>query len=72
MVLAPGAERPYDEAEWRDALVVLERGQVDLELVEGRRWRLREGSVVWLSGLPLSAIRNPGAEPALLVATSRR
>jgi hypothetical protein len=72
VVLAPGAERAYREAEWRDALVVIERGEVDLELIGGGRCRLRQGAVIWLTGLPLGTIRNPGSEPALLVATSRR
>ena len=63
--------RALREAEWRDALVVLERGEVDLELVGGGCCRLRQGAVIWLTGLPLGTIRNPGSEPGL-VATSRR
>ena len=72
VVLVPGAERPYEESEWRDALVVLETGDIDLESVGGSRHRFRSGDVLWLSGLPLRALHNYGPEPALLVAVSRR
>jgi hypothetical protein len=30
VAVAPGGERPYDEDEWRDALVVVERGEIEL------------------------------------------
>ena len=72
MVLAPAAERPFDGAEWQDALVVLEHGEIELELIGGGCCRLRQGAVIWLTGLPMGAIHNCGREPALLVATSRR
>lgn len=67
----PGLERPYDEADWRDSLVVVERGHIELEFVEGSRRRFRRGDVLWLSGLPLRALHNSGRESALLVAVSR-
>lgn len=72
VVLAPGGERAYEEAEWRDALVVLERGEIDLESLAGSRHHVRSGAVLWLSGLPLRALHNYGPAPALLVAVSRR
>jgi hypothetical protein len=70
--VAPGAERVYDEAEWRDALVVVERGEIELECAAGGRMRVRHGAVLWLVGLPLRALHNRGAEPALVIAVSRR
>jgi len=72
VAVAAGRERAYDEAEWRDALVVLERGEIELECLGGSRQRFRRGDVLWLVGLPLRALHNPGCEPALLVAVSRR
>jgi len=71
-VIAPGGVRAYDESEWRDALVVIERGEIELESEHGSRRRLDRGSVLWLAGLPLRAIHNPASEPALLVAVARR
>jgi len=70
--VAPGHERLYDEAEWRGALVVLERGEIELECVAGGRLRCHAGAVLWLVGLPLRALCNPGPETALLAAVSRR
>jgi quercetin dioxygenase-like cupin family protein len=70
--VAPGCERAYEEAEWRDALVVVDRGEIELECLGGSRRRLSRGAVLWLSGLPVRALRNRGPERAVLVAVSRR
>jgi hypothetical protein len=67
-----GVERIYNEAEWRDALVVVSRGEIELDCVGGESWRFGPGSVLYLAGLPLRALRSRGTEPALLVAVSRR
>lgn len=72
IALSPGHRRAYDEAEWRDALVVLERGEIELECVGGARQPLQRGAVVWLTGLPVRALHNRGSEVAVLVAVSRR
>jgi quercetin dioxygenase-like cupin family protein len=71
-VVAPGGERPYDRADWRDALVVVERGEIELEWQAGPRRRFPRGAVLWLSDLPLRALHNRGREPAVLVAVYRR
>lgn len=72
IAVSPGHERAYDEAEWRDALVVVERGEIELECSGGARQRLERGAVVWLTGLPVRALHNRGSEVAVLVAVSRR
>jgi hypothetical protein len=72
VVIAPGRERPYDEAEWRGALVVVEQGEIELECVAGGRMGCNSGAVLWLVGLPLRALHNPGPEPAVLAAVARR
>jgi quercetin dioxygenase-like cupin family protein len=72
VAVAPGSRRPYDEAEWRDAIVSVTRGEIELECTSGARQRVRTGDVLWLAGLPLRALHNHGAEPALLVAVTRR
>jgi quercetin dioxygenase-like cupin family protein len=72
VTIAPGCVRPYDDGEWRDALVVVEQGEIELESLGGTRRRLPHGAVLWLAGLPLRALHNPGAETALLAAVSRR
>jgi hypothetical protein len=72
IALAPGGERPYDEAEWRGALVVVERGQIELECLGGTRRRFGCGAVLWLAGLPLRSLHNRGTEPALIAAVVLR
>jgi hypothetical protein len=72
VVVAPGRPRPYDAAEWRDAIVVVERGEIEVEGRAGGRARFGAGAVVWLEGLPLRALHSRGGEPVVLVAVSRR
>jgi hypothetical protein len=69
--IAPGRERPYVGAEWRDALVVVEAGTIELECVGGARPRFERGDILFLAGLPLRAIRNVGEAPALVSAVRR-
>ena len=71
IVVAPGTDRPYDEAEWKDALVVVESGGVELECASGTCRRFARGDVLWLIGLPLRALHNRGHVPTVLVAVSR-
>jgi len=68
---APGSERAYEGAEWRDAIVVVERGEIELEGLHGGRISFASGAVLFLCGLPLRLLRNRGAVPAVLSAISR-
>lgn len=70
--MAPGSALAYDESEWRDALVVVDRGEIELECVHGTRLRFGRGDVLWLMGVPLRALHNPGCETVVLVAVARR
>jgi hypothetical protein len=72
VAVAPGRERAYDDADWRDALVVVERGEIELDCRGGASRCYARGEVLWLSGLPVRALRNRGGEHALLVAVRRR
>jgi hypothetical protein len=72
VVVAPGGQRAYDEAEWRDAIVVVEWGEIVLEPRAGRSYRFGRGDVLWLQGLALRTLHNPGSEPVILVAVARR
>jgi hypothetical protein len=70
--IPPGGELLYEESDWLDALVTVEFGEIELETVCGTRRRFGRGDVLWLAGLPLRAVGNPGSEPALISAVSRR
>jgi len=72
VTVEPGGERPYDPAEWADALVVVKQGEIELECRAGHLARFRRGDILWLTGLPLRVLRNDGRDPAVLVAVSRR
>jgi quercetin dioxygenase-like cupin family protein len=71
VVVAPGTERA-DKTDWRDALVVVERGEIELETSAGGVTRVVAGDVLWLCDLPLRSLRNRGREYAVVVAVSRR
>ena len=72
VVLDPGESRPSGDAEWRDALVIVERGDVELECSAGGRRRFCGGAVLWLEGIDLRVLHNVGDGPAVLLAVSRR
>ncbi len=69
--VAPGGSLPYEEAEWRDALVTVESGELELVMTCGRSCFFHSGDLLWLQGLPLASLRNRGDEPAVLVAASQ-
>jgi quercetin dioxygenase-like cupin family protein len=69
--LAPGEELDIDADRWRDALVLLEGGEVELECAAGERSRFAAGAVLCLPP-PVRLLRNSGSEPARLISISRR
>jgi hypothetical protein len=72
ITLAPGRERAFEPAEWRDGIVVVERGAVELEGSDGDRARFVRGAVVSLAGLPFRALRNDGRDTAVIAIVRRR
>jgi hypothetical protein len=72
VVLEPGTSRASVNAEWDDAIVLVERGVVDLECMAGGRRRFCAGAVLWLTGIRLRALHNVGLEPVVLLAVRRR
>jgi quercetin dioxygenase-like cupin family protein len=69
--VAPGEELDIDAHRWRDALVVLESGEVELECAAGERSRFAAGAVLCLLP-PVCFLRNRNCEPARLITISRR
>ena len=62
----------YDPADWRDAIVIVNRGKLEIECLGGTRQHFGPGAVICLEDVPLRAIRSAGEEPVVLVAISRR
>ena len=71
VTIPPGRARTYVGAEWRDAVVVIRTGRVELEGVSGRRDGFGTGAVLHLTGVPLRALHNGGTGPVVLVAHFR-
>ncbi|MBA2764522.1 MAG: hypothetical protein H0U42_07530 [Thermoleophilaceae bacterium] len=55
-----GGRHGYDENEWREALIVVESGEFEVECSKGLRRRFGPGTVMWLGGLPLWALHTAG------------
>ena len=72
IAVAPGAERAVQESEWADALLVVERGTIELECRNGARRSFGSGDILCLRRLPLRLLRNRGHSPVLVIALSRR
>ena len=72
VTIAPAASHPYVESDWRGALIEVDAGEVVLVGVTGGSLRVGPGAVLWLDGVPLVALHNPGGVPAVLVAVARR
>lgn len=71
IALASGFERPCGQDEWKDTLVVVERGAVDLVCANGAWARFERGDVLCLCRVSLLLLRNPGRDAAVLSAVSR-
>ncbi len=71
VVLDPGTAHVYEPCDWRDALVLVKAGSIELETGSGVRRIFVAGDVLWLARLPLRLLRNPGPKPAVLEASRR-
>jgi quercetin dioxygenase-like cupin family protein len=72
LIISSGAERAFCSEEWADALVVVEKGTLELESLKGERIRFVAGDILCLARVPVRMLRNPGAHPVVVSATSRR
>jgi hypothetical protein len=67
VVIEAGGARSFEPAEWRDGLVVVERGELQVGDT-----RFVAGDVLSFDGLTLRELSNPGSEPVLIAGASRR
>ena len=70
--LEPGGSVDYTAADWADTLVVVERGELEVECRSGQRARFAAGAVLTLAGLPVRRLHNPHPEPVVLLLAARR
>jgi hypothetical protein len=72
LILQPRDTIDYQPPDWVDTLVVVERGELEIECRSGARARFREGAIVVFAGLTLRRLRNSSSRPLVLSALSRR
>jgi hypothetical protein len=70
-IIVPGDWLVFDPAQWRDALVVVEVGELELHCSRGGHRRFGAGAMLCFQGLGLRALHNPGVEETVLVSISR-
>ena len=71
VVVPPWGERLYDREEWRDALVVVSSGAIELEGEHGVRHRFEKPAFLVLRNPRLRRLVNPAWLPATLLAITR-
>jgi hypothetical protein len=69
--IAPDDEVAFDASDWRDAIVYLAVGTLEVEDTLGFRGRFESGAILCFDGMPVRAMRNAGVGPLVLVALSR-
>ena len=71
-ILYAGTETAYHPDDWKDSIVEIESGAVEIKTRDGATLEFRSGDVFWLAGLPVRALHNRGDIPAVLVTATRR
>jgi hypothetical protein len=71
VVIPPGTKLDFEEEEWRDCLVEIESGVVELQFRDDCARACQAGDLLWFVGLPIVALHNFESRPAVLVAVSR-
>ncbi len=69
--LAPGQSVVPDRSTWRDALVFVTAGEIEVECSSGQRRRFPRGAMLCLTPT-LRVLRAGGDAPARLIAISRK
>lgn len=71
LTLHPRDTIDYRPADWAGALVIVERGEFEVECRGGARARFGEGAILAFSGLAVRRLRNPGSGRLVLSTLSR-
>lgn len=71
VLLTAGRPLAFEPQRWRGLLVVVERGQLELEWSHAERVRFEVGDMLYLAGLSLLALHAAGAGPTLLLTLRR-
>ena len=69
--VAPGLALGLEAADLTDAIVVVQRGELELECRAGTCRRFAPGSMITAARRHVSCLRSVGPEPLVLIAVSR-
>ena len=69
--LAPGQELLLDAAAWREAILFVTAGEIEVQCGSGQRRRFAREAILCVAPT-VRLLRNGGNEPARLIAISRR
>jgi hypothetical protein len=72
VTIAPGETVGAGDSAWRDEIVSVESGALDIVGPDGAVLHLGAGAVLWLDGVAHVALRGAGEEPTVLAAIRRR
>jgi hypothetical protein len=67
LTIAPGASRVPGDADWPRAIVLVTRGELELEGASGTCERFGSGDLIWLHDVPLRALHNRGPDDVVLL-----
>jgi hypothetical protein len=71
VILQPRDAIDFVASDWDATLVVVERGELEVECCSGTRAHFGDGAVLSFCGLTLRRLRNAGDGPLVLSALSR-
>jgi len=71
VIVEPRDDIEGPPVDWLDALIIVERGELEVELRSGTRAWFDEGAILVLAGLSVRRLRNSGRLPLVLSALSR-
>jgi hypothetical protein len=71
VILEPRSRRAYRPGEWQDAIVLIDKGEIELRCPGQPPRRFRRGDLLSLGGLGLTGIYNHGPGRAVLIAVSK-
>jgi hypothetical protein len=72
VTIAPGETLDAGGSEWRDEIVSVEMGALDVVGPDGSVLHLSHGAVLWLDGVPHVSLRGAGEQTTVLAAIRRR
>lgn len=72
VTIGAGDELAYIDHDWRDTLIVVSSGEVEVVCAAGGRRRFSSGDMLWFDGLDVRTLRNVGGDQLVIAGVRRR